>query len=360
VRKKKLKPAATSSRYRRFKNDRNAALEIMLNKARAQLHDVLRGAFQSIKEKIAFRYSTAPADSMLISSSHFINGIDSEIKKEFESVAYECGRILIRLKMYSFTLAMTGEAEALGQAIDYKTKYHISRDDIVEQAVSTLNDQSLGSRVELIFDRLRRRILDAVQLSRVQRLSVSDMLAKVDRALPKGRFIRRPAKMLRPVKEADTGKRPEDFSFGFVDDETWDGMVKYYLDQYVPTYQFRGPTPDSDYWYKDFELEQDMTAEFVASVRAGEHEAAKQNGVKDFVWIAVLDKDTCEDCCQWRAGLTLSEIEEELKGKHSDDECDSLVPPLHYNCRCDLAPLLEDTPDRPESNAKEFEDWLNS
>ena len=369
AKKRKAYPLNQSARYRAFIANRDKALETILNKSRAQMHDNLRGAFQTVKEKIAYRYSTAAPDSMAFDSSQFINAVDDIIRKEFEKTGALIGGIYIRLKMFSFTLAATGEAEAIGQARDKATKYQISRDRALEEAITNNRGENIGARITLALDRVRRRILDAVQLARVQRASVSEMLAKIDRALPGGAFIKRPSRVLKKLSEAapnlktiagvqlPSGEKVS-LSQGFVDDETWREMVNYYLTDYVPTYRFRGPEADSDYFYKDFELERDMTHEFVSAVRAGQDEAAAQNGIVEFQWIAVIDNVTCEDCCGGQGcvdfdGKLTSEVEAMTGGE-------VVVPPAHFNCRCTIAPVLDTMPEAPASNAQEFDEWLNS
>lgn len=335
------------------------------------MHDVLRGAFQRVKERIAYKVSTAGPDSMAVDSSGFLRSIDLEVQTEFARAQQIVGGLFIRLKMFAYTLALTGEAEAISQARDRTGKYSATKDAAIEAAITNAFGENIGERIQLAFDRLRRRILDAVQLSRIQRLNAADTLEKVDRALPSGTWVKRPRRVLKPVREADvtaikktiaavrTPVGPVDVAQGFVDDEVWENTVDFYLREFVPTYQFRGPDPEADYQYSGWELERDLTHEFVDSVRSGQNEAARQNGIVDFQWIAIVD-DKTDTCCLWRDGLTTKEIERELRGKHSDDECDTSVPPAHYNCRCTIAPMLDTMPEIPESNAKEFEEWLNT
>ena len=110
-----------------------------------------------------------------------------------------------------------------------------------------------------------------------------------------------------------------------------------------------------------WEMEQQLTHDFVTSVREGQIDAANENGITEFIWIAVLDDRTCENCCEWRSGLLTSEIEKELDGNEFlRDHCDVSTPPAHFNCRCGIAPVAIDvaTVDKPEIT-KEFDAWLN-
>jgi len=123
------------------------------------------------------------------------------------------------------------------------------------------------------------------------------------------------------------------------------------------------PTTEKDTWYV-WEFERDLTNEFVKSVRTGQIAAANENGITDFVWIAVIDSKT-DECCQWRDGLLISEIRERLGDHRDEDEAcniegDNLTPPIHFNCRCTLAPAAENIPDKPDTGAKSFDEWLET
>lgn len=307
---------------------------------------------------------------MALDSSLFLRSVDEEISREFSRTQQTVGRVFMRLKMLAYGLALSGEAEAIAQARDQAGKVAMTQDAAMEQAISNFFGENIGERIQLAFDKLRRRILDAVQLSRVQGSSVSETLERVDRALPGGAWVKRPRRVLKPVKEASPGPLKRiasvaledgrvDLAQGFIDDELWQQITEYYLGEHVPTYRFRGPEEDSDYMYQTWEVERDLTHEFVAAVRAGQNKAAKQNGVVDFQWIAIIDDHT-DECCAWRDGLTTSEIEKQLRSKRKDDPCDTSVPPAHINCRCTIAPMLDTMPEAPESNAKEFDEWLNT
>jgi hypothetical protein len=123
----------------------------------------------------------------------------------------------------------------------------------------------------------------------------------------------------------------------------------------------RPELPEGDKIY-GWELEQQLTHDFVKSVRDGQIDAANVNGINEFIWIAIIDQRTCELCCEWRSGLTTSEIEKTLADNPElKEHCDVVVPPAHFNCRCGIAPVAIDleTTDIQTTDAKEFDDWLN-
>ena len=93
-------------------------------------------------------------------------------------------------------------------------------------------------------------------------------------------------------------------------------------------------------------------------------DAAQENGITDFVWIAVVD-DKTDLCCLWRDGLLTSEIQAKLS-EHADDDAgcdlggDGLVPPLHFNCRCSIAPATDAVPKKPDVDYQSFDQWLET
>lgn len=192
--------------------------------------------------------------------------------------------------------------------------------------------------------------------------------AQVLKLFPKGIKLEKYRKPLRKtvLREAKVKDNisEEDLSVTYISDEEWDQILDKYKTDYLST--SRGPDDvfmvgpnDTDTVFA-WEFERDLTDEFVTQVRDGQVDALSDAGVTQFVWIAVLDNRTCEECCVWRDGLTLDEIERLLKTKRKKDVCQGSTPPAHPNCRCDLAPAFDNLPDKPESNLKDFSDWLES
>ena len=163
-------------------------------------------------------------------------------------------------------------------------------------------------------------------------------------------------------------------NFEFLDSETWDGIVNDYAADYgqvnrSPEGITDAVNPFNDEpitdslqtrYYYEWEIERDATHDFVKLVRDGQVDAAKENGITDFIWIAILDDRTCEKCCEWRNGLSSSMIEKRLKeDAELEDACDAIVPPAHFNCRCTVAPMTDDLEVYDISQTeKEFDQWL--
>jgi SPP1 gp7 family putative phage head morphogenesis protein len=278
-------------------------------------------------------------------------------------------KLMKDLRRQVYTLSYAGESEAIGQALGYKTTYNLPATKVVQKANSeTFTGGNVEDRVQLAINRLVRRIMNVIELAAVNEEEQYNFDRKLNAALPKARTVsteQRNVTVGPKLREAEQIGPKEDMSVGFIDDETWDELVDTYKEEYVPSW--RGP--ESSYTVKtasgeketlySWELEQEVTQDFVYQVRTGQIDAAKENGINDYVWVAVVDSRT-DDCCLWRDGLTTAEIERRLKTDRADDNCQSIVPPAHFNCRCVLAPMVEEMPEAPDENTKDFESWLNT
>jgi hypothetical protein len=363
------KPAQSSRAYTDFIAERDHALERLFVRANQEANDYLRKAMSRAVEIVAYRYAQLSAGEMwTLSGKRALAQVDADLALEFGLAARHVAIVIQELSAQAYTLSLVGEAEAIGRALKQPAKYNVPCGTSEVIAAEDMLGESVEGRVALAFSRIRRDIMDALELARVKDETTEEMLARVKAAMPKPRIVKRPPKRLAKVQEADRVDEP--FSFGFVSDQEWSKIVANYLNDYIP--KWRGPDTVfdievealGDEWY-GWEIEQYLANEFVSKVRNGQDATAKQNGIADMVWIAVLD-DKTDECCAWRDGLTSSEIEKELeRGKHKNEECDSIVPPAHFNCRCTMAPLLDvqlagEEFEKPASNAQEFETWLNT
>lgn len=292
--------------------------------------------------------------------------IQKEINRMFGMAMPYITHLMIELRKQVYLLSYSGETEAIGQAIGKKKRYNLPSSKIKSQANSqTYTGGSVEERVQLSFNRLARKIINQIETSAINDELDFEFLQKIENILPKRKSVAIEQRNLTvgpKLKESEIGPK-EDMSLGFIDEETWDEMVDAYKEELVPGW--RGPDqsftinkkPDEKEVIYAWELEQEVTQDFVYQVRLGQVDAAKENGINDYVWVAVVDNRT-DDCCLWRDGLTTQEIERRLRTDHSDDECQTIVPPAHFNCRCVLAPMVDELPERPEENLKEFEEWL--
>lgn len=364
------KPASESAAYLRFVAERDAALETLFVRANLELNDYLRRLMTRTMEIVGYRYANLPADALTtMQGRRALEAINDQLHMEYMVTGRNMGAVIQELNAMTYTLSLVGEAEAIGRALKQPAKYSVPRGTAQVLAMEDFEGESVEGRVQLALSRLRRDVMDALELARVMGEGVQDAMERVRKALPKARIVKRPKKKLAKVQEANGGAG-EPFAFGFVSDEEWQKIANAFVQEYIP--KWRGPDTVFDVdvdklteeWF-GWEIENYLANEFVSKVRSGQDDAAKQNGVKDMQWIAVID-DKTDKCCAVRDGLTSSEIKELMSSGDIDkSECDAIVPPAHFNCRCTMAPVLDvqlvgEEFEAPASNAEEFETWLNS
>jgi hypothetical protein len=359
-----MKKALTSSpRYKSFIDDRNKALEYILDHklTKSDSHlDQLRDMTHMMAQHLL----------RMKVSDH--KKIADALSYHFHDTALDLVLIAASLRRISFGLSYLGELEAMGRAMG---KRHIA--NLTKHRLQLVNEKpfrsgaAVSGRIALGMNRILRRAVDAVEMSVLHNEKPEQLQERIDLAFPKKKKLVYPKKVIakptrRHVREvARDQEDDEPLVTGFIDDDAWQEIVDAYTDAEIPT--TRGPkdivkvkspsgrTKERYAW----EVEQEITQDFLDNVRAGQVEAAQENGVTDFQWIAIIDSKT-DDCCAWRDGLTSTEIREQLNGEHKGDDCDAEVPPAHFNCRCNVAPMSAAMPDEPPPDLGSFEDWLTS
>lgn len=366
-----------NSRYKSWVRKRDRALEKLHQRAQLEAADVMRDLLTHI-------LLTTKAQHFGMSQGHTmsIEWFEHGLKNKFSHAASEFYRIITQLRSRAYTLARSSEGEILAQLQPGKQLINsVARSTIHEHMhQESMAGGNLMHRINLYCDRLRRRITSYAQAAAMTAKTPEEFAKDVMVAFPRARKVRVPRRTLKPqLMEAvrpdfsqsiGSDEQAADVAIDNIDEQAWSDMLDAYMTDYVP--KSRAPeyvigepeVTGQDTWYA-WEFERDITNEFVQSVRDGQIDAANEAGIADFVWIAVID-DKTDNCCAWRDGLLVSEIEAQL-AEHADEdaECDvgdgeGLTPPIHFNCRCTLAPATDNIPEKPDDGAKDFEDWLNS
>lgn len=353
-----------SPRYRSFVADRDRALERIHQNAQVDLSRILYDVLQNV-ERLTAHLALKSESTIQITHTllaHFEDGIQAILNAAFP----EFLKRIISLRRATFIMTYASEQEAIGRATQ-RPSAKIGRDEFkieIQKALSAPTIMGpLDKRVWLALVKLRHEMILAFHSALLTSLKPQEIVRRVKSSFPKIETYKRPPRALSRIREAGTPKDDADlnwFDFDFITDEDWDLAVDAYKDTELPANRFDtevpSMTPDSEYnWLSKYnwELEQEVTEDFVRQARDGQIQAATDLGVQDFVWIAILDPKTCEDCCEPRNGLTTKEIEE------LDDDCDATVPPAHFNCRCQVAPVAStDEVEGPDWEA--FNDWLES
>lgn len=330
--------------YKRWINDRDIYLEDLLDSYRiritADLHEIFANILAAVK-------SNTNEDLIL-----------SIIRAGSQRIT----TLILELRKSTMEFVDATETEILSRILNKPIQSKPRQVDSMFAGQGPVYD-----RVFYYLRKLTRKLQNTADMytSRGEEISIELLLAM----LPRLKKIGTTRKVLRKVKEADLGSEGDpflkDFSTQFLTDADWDRLEISYKKKYIPitrdpsTYFYGGAKRQKEDRVYGWELENDIVYDFVQQVRSGQSQAANDAGIKDFVWISIIDNRT-DECCEWRDGLTTSEIEDQLKTKRKDDECQAVTPPAHFNCRCTLAPSGDELPDVPESNRTEFEDWLNS
>jgi len=356
-----------SPTYRNWVNARNQAAEVLLNNKRQEVNDVLRKSLTNVLWQSKLYFTDIKNPQYDFSIDHF----EGTIKNIMRSAATEVTEIVRKLRKLSYLLAKASESEILARLMpDKEIKAKVDSADLTNVAYKpAAAGGDLGHRIKIYFEKLGRKIVSQAQSAAINNNNPSDFLNTITMVFPKKRFVSRPRRALKPLlREATRPVVVEDKAMDFLDPESWSVLVDDYLNEYTP--RFRSPehilgasTNEADELY-GWEVERDMTHEFVQSVRDGENEAAREAGIVDFIWVAVVDQAT-DACCLWRDGLLISEIEQQLdQHEDEDQECnldgDGILPPIHFNCRCSIAPATENIPDKPEINYQELDEWLTN
>lgn len=353
-----------SPKYKKFIQERDQALEQMHTHAQVDLSRIIHDLLSEIESCVALLALRNQSHRILElhALSHQLETRSLDIFTQFITPVV---RRIERLRQASFTLAHLGELEAIGQAtkrakamnaFDFKQKL------FKQTQKSTLLGDSLAERVWLSFMNLRSGICDAFRLALIQKKTPQEVLKSVRAQFPKLQIYKRPPRVLKPLRESDTDpKKKYEISPDFIDEGDWKLAVDAYKDTEISPSRFDQQAeydPETSTMTYNWELEQNLTDDFVQQVRDGQIDAAKELGIQDFVWIAIIDEKTCKVCCLPRNGKTTSEIEELLaSGKLDASECDATTPPAHPFCRCQIGPVASvDEVEGP--NWKTFNDWL--
>jgi hypothetical protein len=358
-------PSLNNSRlYRKFIKDRDLALEQILNNTLVKIDNDLRNLFSAwihlclssldrskiLKSDLDDLKMLANLNStMELASHHTTASIKTRIKQ-------------MRRKVYILTAA--GEAQAIAMATNRLT--HVTADqDKLRQVMDAPDYKGTNWTVRIryhlisVLHKLKQTTHWLMINPDVSREEAVKMLLK---KLPRRTILQKMKPALKPIKmhEADdTPMKKPNLQADYFSDEDWNSIIEDVTSNFPVN---RGPEniwdlADSEGDHYAWQLEQEMTQDFVKQVRDGQIAAANQNGLTDFVWISIVDGVTCEDCCGNYGcvdfdGLLTSEVEKLTKGE-------TVVPPAHFNCRCAIAPVTDDMP-TVDSNETEFDEWLNS
>ena len=365
--KKKDKPLSNARGYESFVKSRDQVLESVLRKYQRALDRTIDYLVERVTEIVSASH-IASHDLHLLKCS--LSHLEHKLDREFDVVERDVTVLLYRMRGTVFGLSHLGQTVAICGAQGKDAQYDLTRhrlSEIINQ------DMRAGGPVEhrawLAFESMKRKIVDAYQRGILMDDSTQDILDRVLTVFPKPKTFKRVPKELKHPTFTEAGDtalaitKKAGVVTGMIDPELWSQMVEDYTKEEIPFYPARQPMSEEKYYEEhgkyEWEVEQQATQEFVDQVRQGEITAANDNGITDFVWLAVIDGHT-DECCTVRDGLTTAEIEEGLKsGSIDSEECDAVTPPAHFNCRCRVVPMTDEIAAQVPTEDGDFETWLN-
>jgi hypothetical protein len=353
------------TRYRSFIIERDAALDKIYLNTQRRISDHLRESFGNLLTVALSFYRLAHAEKENLFRVR-------QIIKSFEKTAHvylisSTPKILAdvsRMRRSAYLLSFAGEAEAIGRAMGQITKSrpnHAKYFDYMQKTDYELRGR-FSVKIDFAFNKIIRDVISAFEFSIIGGLDVDSAMFNMYKKLPRTRLISKTEKKLnnKQLKEA------EQYSFGAVTSPEWQDIVDDYMKEYIP--KSRGPE-----WVVDrvpsksalkterevyaWEVERDVTDMYVRDTLTASKDSGNENGINDFLWLAIID-DRTSDCCLDRDGLTTREIEEKLNSGEMDDECQAITPPAHFNCRCRIAPIVGEAPEKITDELKDFSEWL--
>lgn len=351
-----------SPKYVQFVSDRNKALEQVHLNAQTDISRITFELLDQIEKEIS--------RLLIYAGPHYaialVNSFDQESIKLFHSYLSPLVSRIQAMRRAVYLLSYAGELEAISRAtskhsnpMNFKSKLKDAQDS------KTLTGKTLTNQVWGALMNLRSKVLKALRQGIIMELKPKEILEKVQAAFPQVQTYAKPPRALKPIVEAEKkpGEDDEVYDGSFASDEDWDLATDAYKSTMLPPSRFDNASSfdtDKGYMRYNWELEQDLTDDFVNQVRSGQVDAANELGISDLVWVAIIDAKTCEVCCEPRNGKTTSEIQSMLDGGDLDaDACDATNPPAHPNCRCNAAPV-SNTDEVAGPDWKSFNDWLSS
>lgn len=362
----------TKSSYTRFTDSRDRVLETLLLKARERVGDQMRRFMVSIKDEVVRTYPLLNKENIDPQTINHVRIMDQQMHIASLKIAFDISNIWKRLKIQSYALAYAGEFQAINNVGIKSHRKKLHQHDISKHAAKDSWFGTVDNRTQLSLDRIRRDAIDQVEVARILQEDLPTALERVLNVFPKPEIVKQPRVLPRNASYKETKIKKDDEEIDIdtpvelMDKSEWEDIVDAYEEEYIPSW--RDPrtgvleTPVTvgqadEYITYAWQLESELTEDFVKSVRDGENEAANAKGITDVVWIAVIDKKT-DDCCLKRNGLTSTEIEDKLNDEWSGEECRAIVPPAHFNCRCRPMPSADNLPDVPDGDGIDYESWM--
>lgn len=359
-----MKALTAVTAYEKFIKERDHGLERVLAKYSKAISDIVAVLKVRAQEVAGHMVTTSQhRDQLKRARQQFHDAL----APYFDMGISRATALMQEMRRTTYLISAAGASQAISATLQKEHTLKISRDDLRQ----VLKDETHAGgpvelRMELGFGRLLRAAVDAFQLSQVMGSTALETIERVGRSFPRTEKTSHRRRVMAKLQEAERKKDDPEIAISElgIEQDDWDAAVEDYLsDQLIVSrapydriFQEDSETPE--YFQRAvWEVEQDLTNDFVDQVRDGENEAANQAGINDFSWIAIVDKKT-DECCLLRDGLTISEIEARLAAGDDMGGCDATSCPAHPFCRCRLAPMTKNIPDEQPTDFGSFDGFL--
>jgi hypothetical protein len=354
-----------SKGYTRFINQRNKALNKILDKQSLTITNISDNYFISIKHEIESHFSkitdsirfTTRGRSAIYVLNYNISVLIDECAKEIVATRKKYSRL-------SYLLTKASENEALARIKNQSLH--------LKNVHFKFNHEMIFEKVKLSLEKIQTQLSLEINKAYVQAKDSKWLIEKYISLLPKkGKLTNEVTNVSKKYVEAtkvDNRYKNFGIEMGEISDEDWSEILNAYKNEWSPEYRILTDLNGNEHSYDRkylWEVEQDATNDYIGAVKDGIVESANDAGVTDFIWATMEDEKV-----RWqhriRDGLTTTEIEEKLDDEWSDEETytdrDSIPHPGKYNCRCYPLPYVEDADNLGENNFKTegFDEWLST
>jgi len=337
-----------STFYGAVRDEVNALAEKFYLYYRAQYFDRISKANKIIRGDVVHHHMKKTSGVTYAYANQHAQTTMAAVNKELRDMAHDLILITTRMKQRCYAMGALGEFYALSTLGLSGDKKAPGLNDPIESKHKVAH---YADRIILTAARISREINTLLEQGLIYNTELQVVLAKIDSVF--GLLGKE------KVREAEADGDVDSEDIGILDDNDIAALSSEL--RAVNKWTNRQPKVWTRSGSRGWEFERDLKTELVHAVRTGKIDAAERVGydIDDYTWITLTDGDTCECCCRPRDGLTLSEIEK----KFGDDT----PPPLHFNCRCDLAPaskqldeMWDDAAEKSgvQLEAEGFEEWL--
>lgn len=350
--------------YLKFIHQRDKYLEEYLRKTHLKQADSIRACFEDVISFINHLYPEAIKNQFTSQGKAALDHLYFRIDQRMEYLTMQLANAMDKLGQRTYILTYASEYDAISKVKNITGQ--IKTPDYLSQY-----ERFFSSYSPTIFT-LTGKIKQKIQTSYVIDRPLDELNSQIQDLLPKTAKIKREL-----IKLQEAGKRLDQIkvkdespiTYDFIPDEIWYDLINEYKSEYISPYRNKTDANGEFYKVDDkyvWQVEQKTTEDFLKEVKEGSKQAAKDRGISDFIWIAVLD-DRTRDLHRMFHGKTSTEIKDEFESEYKYDKEGGLNPnygevaPAGFNCRCRSVPFFKELEeDRENLITDDFATWMET